>query len=61
MSLLPLSQIVDGVSLQGLKYPLTNAGLNLGSTRGISNVMLGAEAEIEMKKGTLLVAVSHGI
>jgi thiamine pyrophosphokinase len=61
VSLLPLSSVVEGVSLEGLKYPLTNACLTMGSTQGISNVMVTDAADIEIENGILLVTIAHAL
>jgi thiamine pyrophosphokinase len=58
VSLLPLGGPVRGVTLQGLKYPLKDAVLELGSTRGISNVISESPARIEIQEGGLIVVVS---
>ncbi len=54
LSLIPLSQEAEGISLEGLEYPLCEETLKLGSTRGISNVMLGTDASASLRKGLLL-------
>ncbi len=54
VSLIPLSKDAEGVSLEGLEYPLCNETLKLGSTRGISNVMSGSGASASLQKGLLL-------
>ena len=50
-----LSDEVTGVTYQGLEYPLVNATLRLGSTRGISNTLATSPAQISIDKGILLV------
>ena len=54
ISLIPLCDNADGISTQGLKYPLNNDSLLPNRTRGISNVMLGDEAKIEISKGVII-------
>ena len=44
-----------GVTLRGLYYPLENATLTSGFPLGVSNHFTGAEAEISVKDGSLLV------
>ena len=41
VSLLPLSERVDGVTTHGLRYPLSDATLTQGPARGLSNELLG--------------------
>jgi len=56
VSLIPLSDDVQGIRTQGLAYPLRSETLFLGPARGISNVMTEAEATIELEAGLLLIA-----
>jgi thiamine pyrophosphokinase len=53
ISLIPISEQVCGVSTQGLKYPLVNEELTRWKSRGISNVMLDKNAEVNFQSGTL--------
>ncbi len=55
VSLIPLSGQVEGICLEGLAYPLTEETLNLGSSRALSNVLLGETGWIRHKNGILLV------
>lgn len=55
VSLLPLSATASGVTTLGLEYPLDRATLAFGPSLGISNCMLGADAEIKVHEGLLLV------
>jgi len=54
LSLTALDQEVKGVTLSGLEYPLKDSTLQLGSTRGISNVLVENTATVYLKKGLLL-------
>ena len=45
----------QGVTLEGLYYPLQNGTLTSGFPLGVSNHFTGAEARIAVKKGSLLV------
>lgn len=47
----------EGVTLEGLKYPLTGALLTCDRPLGVSNEALGGEARITVGHGTLLVYV----
>ncbi|GIV77808.1 thiamine diphosphokinase [Litorilinea aerophila] len=58
VSVLPLSASVTGITYQGLAYPLHNATLHLGSTRGISNQVASLPASIQIERGLLLVVQS---
>lgn len=55
VSLLPLTPEVTGITYEGLLYPLTNATLRLGSTRGISNEVATQPATIYIASGLALV------
>jgi thiamine pyrophosphokinase len=60
ISLLPLLPGVTGVTTERLQYPLQNATLSFGPSRGVSNVMLADEACISLMAGTLIVIHSPG-
>lgn len=55
VSLIPLAGKVTGIYTSGLKYPLANGTLDIGSTRGISNVLTAIKASVKIKAGLLLV------
>lgn len=55
VSAIPLSAAVTGITYTGLEYPLVDATLTLGSTRGVSNVVAATPATITVKEGVLLV------
>lgn len=55
VSLLPLSSTVEGITYTGLRYPLNDATLPLGSTRGVSNEFATPEASISIRAGVALV------
>lgn len=58
LSLIPLTNKVEGITLKGFKYPLKNATLEIGKSLGISNEQIEQQAEIEIKKGILIVIQS---
>lgn len=58
VSLLPLTAEVTGITYHGLLYPLTNATLKLGSTRGVSNVVAEHPATVQIAEGIALVVQS---
>jgi thiamine pyrophosphokinase len=45
----------DGVTTDGLAYPLTNETLHVGESRGLSNVITAVPASVWLEAGTLLV------
>ncbi|HUQ17672.1 MAG TPA: thiamine diphosphokinase [Candidatus Saccharimonadales bacterium] len=55
ISLLPLSGPVTGVTTAGLRYALERATLELGPTLGLSNELIGNDANIEIRAGALIV------
>ena len=55
VSAIPLSALVTGITYKGLEYPLQDATLTIGSTRGVSNVVASSPATITIKDGVLLV------
>jgi thiamine pyrophosphokinase len=58
-SLIPLYGDARGITTQGLEYPLENGTLLFGSTRGISNVLVGDTAEIVLQEGLLIGVLIH--
>ena len=60
VSLIPLAGRVTGIYTDGLKYPLANGTLDIGATRGISNVMTSGKASVKIKSGLLLVGHHKG-
>ena len=55
VSVFCLGPDAEGVTLRGLHYPLENGTLTCGFPLGVSNHFTGKEAEISVKKGSLLV------
>lgn len=59
ISLIPLLGDCIGVTTAGLEWGLQGSTLKVGSSRGVSNVMLGKSASISLKKGCLLVVHTY--
>lgn len=55
VSLLPVGGDAGGVETVGLRYPLRDEPLPLGTTRGLSNEMVAEHASVRLREGTLLV------
>ncbi len=55
LSLLPLTPEVGGVSLSGVRWPLSDRTLRLGDTLTISNELIEASARVEVGTGLLLI------
>lgn len=59
VSLVPVHGGATGVTTVGLRYPLHGEDLPPGSTRGVSNELVGTEANVRLDGGVLL-AVQPG-
>ena len=55
ISIIPVSEKLEGIVTDGLEYQLNNEVLLFGSTRGISNVMNKTSAQITASSGTGIV------
>lgn len=55
VTLLPVGGEAVGVSTDGLRWPLEDAALAMGRSRGLSNEVLRAPASVRIERGTLLV------
>lgn len=60
VSVFAYGEKAEGVTLQGLKYPLENAVLCDSFPLGVSNEFTGETAEISVQKGRLLVIYESG-
>ena len=55
VTLLPLGSTARGVRTADLRYPLVDEDLELGRTRGVSNVRTAPQATVTLESGRLLV------
>ena len=55
VSIIPVSEKLEGVSTEGLYYRLIDDTLSFGSTRGVSNVMNKTSVKITVVDGTALI------
>lgn len=55
ISLIPLTEVVKGVTLRGFEYETTNKDFVMDSSLGISNKIVKGKGEIEIKEGVCLV------
>jgi len=55
VSLIALSPKVEGITLQGFLYLLNEGTLTMSESRGISNIISGDRAVIDIRSGNLLV------
>jgi thiamine pyrophosphokinase len=60
VSLLPLTPQVHEVTTEGLLYPLSGETVLQSTTRGVSNVMTGAQARVLHGRGILLLIHYRG-
>ena len=58
VTLLPVGGDATGVRIDGVRWPLADATLRLGRSRGLSNEVLEPPASVSLERGTLLV-VEH--
>lgn len=58
ISLIPLTSTVEGITLKGFKYPLSNATLEVGHSIGVSNEQIEETLEIDLKEGILILIKS---
>lgn len=59
LSLVPLGGEARGITTDHLEYPLHDENLPLGSTRGVSNVLIAERARISLRSGILLCVVTR--
>ena len=55
VSLLPISETVEGIQTKGLRFSLEHESLARSSSRGVSNEVSSVPAQIQIEKGFLLV------
>ncbi len=55
VSVFSLSDSSQGVTIAGMKYTMSDGVMTNNITLGVSNMLIGEEAVISVKKGTLLV------
>ena len=55
ISLLPLTETVEGIKTKGLRFSLEDESLARSSSRGVSNEVSSVPAQIQIEKGLLLV------
>lgn len=58
LSLLPLTETVSHVTLEGFKYPLTKRNLHVGESIGVSNEVVSPNAHILFESGIIVVIES---
>lgn len=58
VSVIPISENIEGLTLEGFKYPLSNVNVERGSTLCISNELIENEGVIKINKGSAFVFIS---
>ncbi len=58
LSAIPVNGPVRGLTYQGLAYPLDQATLEFGSTRGVSNIICQNQVKVRLESGTMLVVLT---
>ena len=59
VSLVPLGGNAEGVTTDGLEWPLNEDTLRFGPARGVSNVLTAPQAHVRVRRGVLLCVVIH--
>jgi thiamine pyrophosphokinase len=60
VTLLAVGGVTRGIVTEGLRYPLQSEKLEPGTTRGVSNELVGASGSVRLEVGTLLVVQPFG-
>jgi thiamine pyrophosphokinase len=61
VSLLPVSSDVRGITLEGFRYPLSDAVMEIGAPYCISNLLTGEQGDISLESGYLLVIRQYAL
>lgn len=59
VSLLPLTPVVTGITLEGFMYPLDNATLRIGQSLAVSNQLAAPVGTVHVNEGWLLIIHSR--
>lgn len=59
VSLIPLTTRATGICTEHLEYELNNATMEIGTSLGVSNVMLKDMAKVSVKEGILILIMSR--
>ncbi len=55
LSIMPITELIHGVEISGVKFPLIGVDITRGSTRTLSNVIINSEAKVSIKDGKAIV------
>lgn len=59
VSFLPFTDTVDGITLEGFKYPLNMYTMKKGESTGVSNEIVDEKAKVTLQSGILLMIQSR--
>ncbi len=54
ISFIPVSEIVEGLSIKGCKYEINNVSVEMGQTLTLRNLIVDKKAKVYLKKGKIL-------
>jgi len=61
LSLLPIGGDATGITTSGLRYPLHDETLPAGTSRGVSNELIGPSGHVALRTGVLLAVQPHAL
>jgi thiamine pyrophosphokinase len=61
VSLVPVGPPVEGITTEGLRWPLVDARFGLGATWGVSNEVVASPAAVSVTSGVLAVVRPHAL
>ncbi|MCE1246969.1 MAG: thiamine diphosphokinase [Firmicutes bacterium] len=61
VSIIPLTPVLEDVTIEGFRYPLNGENLFMGSTRGLSNVLTDPPGKISFKSGNALLVINRKV
>ncbi len=61
ISLLPVGGDAAGITTRGLRYPLADEALPAGTSRGVSNELIGPSGHVALRAGLLLAIQPHAL
>lgn len=59
ISLIPVSEVLEGIDLEGFKYPLKNRTVKLGESLCVSNELTAPQGYVRIRKGRALLIQSR--
>jgi thiamine pyrophosphokinase len=58
-SLIPIAETIEGLSLDGFKYPLDKRDVKMGDSLCISNIITDQAASVQFAKGSALIIITN--